>query len=221
MVVTVDLYSASFSGKLAKAIQRFELLSAAAKFSLSASLRRRREVDPRISIILHLCILSILPFIRGSTYGSLHRIPMSPRAIVNDSYGIMCGIIMFGVCRAAAALQHPRVPQLNTLITHSRDNSSNVPMTVVTRGFFHPRRLHTFRQWMMNYNWPIRFQLEALLRSGLSHTDDPLAISGPVSTLVLAGGTEFAADSKLRCKANGERPSNSVSGPLSGRSEET
>ncbi len=62
----------------------------------------------------------------------------------------------------------------------------------------------------MGYDWIVRFQLEALLRSGLSHTDDLLAICGSVSTLVLLGGTKFAADFlrrfpvKLWSRPNGE-----------------
>ncbi|KAI1796889.1 RdRP-domain-containing protein [Ganoderma leucocontextum] len=87
---------------------------------------------------------------------------------------------------------------------------SNILMSAVACGFFLPDRLNTFRQWIMSYDWPVRFQLEALLRSGLSHTDNLLAICGSVSTLVLVGGTEFAAgflrrfSEKLHSKSNSE-----------------
>ncbi|KAI1797142.1 RdRP-domain-containing protein [Ganoderma leucocontextum] len=87
---------------------------------------------------------------------------------------------------------------------------SKVQINVDEQGFFSPDKLKTTRQWILSYEWPVRFQLEALLRTGLTHTDDLLAICDSVSTLVRVDGMEFAADflrrfsEKLRSKSNGE-----------------
>lgn len=40
------------------------------------------------------------------------------------------------------------------------------------KGFFSPKQLHKFDAWIRQFNWPVAFQLEALLRSGLMHTED-------------------------------------------------
>ena len=88
---------------------------------------------------------------------------------------------------------------------------SKVQINVDERGFFSPSRLATTRQWIRGYAWPIRFQLEALLRTGFVHTDDLSAICETVSAdLVPVHDMEFAADflrrfsEKLRSKSNGE-----------------
>lgn len=42
------------------------------------------------------------------------------------------------------------------------------------KGFYSPRRLHEFHTWLEKFSWPVAFQLEALIRSGLMHTEDLL-----------------------------------------------
>ncbi|KAI0748499.1 RdRP-domain-containing protein [Daedaleopsis nitida] len=42
------------------------------------------------------------------------------------------------------------------------------------KGFYSPKRLHEFRNWLRQFDWPVAFQLEALIRSGLMHTEDLL-----------------------------------------------
>lgn len=88
---------------------------------------------------------------------------------------------------------------------------SKVQINVDTKGFFSPDKLKTTRQWILSYDWPIRFQLEALLRTGLVHTDDVLGICDSISRLVRVDGVDFAADflrrfsaENLRSKGNGE-----------------
>ena len=77
-------------------------------------------------------------------------------------------------------------------------------------GFFCTDKLKITQQWIMTYEWPIRFQLESLVRSGLTHTEDLAAVCEPVSTLIRTDGIDFAADfmrrftEKLRLKSNGE-----------------
>ena len=40
------------------------------------------------------------------------------------------------------------------------------------KGFFSPKQLHLFEIWLQQFSWPVAFQLEALLRGGLMHTED-------------------------------------------------
>ncbi|RPD66474.1 RdRP-domain-containing protein [Lentinus tigrinus ALCF2SS1-7] len=42
------------------------------------------------------------------------------------------------------------------------------------KGFFSPKQLYVFQTWMRQFSWPVAFQLEALVRSGLMHTEDLL-----------------------------------------------
>lgn len=43
-----------------------------------------------------------------------------------------------------------------------------------SQGFFSPRQLYTFHNWLNQFTWPVAFQLEALLRGGFLHTQDLL-----------------------------------------------
>ncbi|PIL35600.1 RNA-dependent RNA polymerase [Ganoderma sinense ZZ0214-1] len=88
---------------------------------------------------------------------------------------------------------------------------SKVQINVDRKGFFCPDKLKTARQLFLSYDWPVRFQLEALLRSGLAHTDDVLGLCDDVSELVRTQDIEFTADflrrfgaDRLRSKGNGE-----------------
>lgn len=42
------------------------------------------------------------------------------------------------------------------------------------KGFFSPKQLHIFTNWLRQFSWPVAFQLEALLRGGLMHSEDLL-----------------------------------------------
>ena len=42
------------------------------------------------------------------------------------------------------------------------------------QGFFSPRQLYSFHNWLKQFSWPVAFQLEALIRGGLMHTQDLL-----------------------------------------------
>ena len=85
---------------------------------------------------------------------------------------------------------------------------SEVNIASLSCGFFSPDKLKIVQ--LMSYEWPIRFQLKSLLRSGLAHTNDLVAVCEPVSTLIHTDGMDFAADfmrrfaEKLRSKSNSE-----------------
>ena len=81
-------------------------------------------------------------------------------------------------------------------------------------GFFRPERMKAVRQWIMGFDWPVRFQLEAMLLNGLANTGDLYSIRAHVETLVherpaLAGDflrrfserlkSKQSADSVLSC----------------------
>ena len=76
--------------------------------------------------------------------------------------------------------------------------------------FFSWGKLKIAQQWIVSYECPIRFQLETLLRSGLAHTHDLVAVCQPVETFIRTDDIGFAADfmrrfvEKLCSKSNGE-----------------
>lgn len=41
-------------------------------------------------------------------------------------------------------------------------------------GFFSPKQLHLYHNWVSQLPWPVAFQLESLLHNGLLHTEDLL-----------------------------------------------
>lgn len=47
-------------------------------------------------------------------------------------------------------------------------------LEALKRGFFAPRQLYLFREWVRGFDWLAAFQIEALLHNGLLHTDDLL-----------------------------------------------
>ena len=51
-------------------------------------------------------------------------------------------------------------------------------------GFFAAEEIQLSREWINKFDWPIRFQLEALLRNALVNTGDLYLISGLVEDLV-------------------------------------
>ena len=51
------------------------------------------------------------------------------------------------------------------------------------REFFTHKRLHHIRRWLIQFDWPVAFQLELLLHNSLLHTDDLLALSNPIHEL--------------------------------------
>ncbi|KAI0672875.1 RdRP-domain-containing protein [Trametes maxima] len=42
------------------------------------------------------------------------------------------------------------------------------------KGFFSPKQLHRFHLWLKQFDWPVAFQIEALLRGGIMTTEDIL-----------------------------------------------
>ena len=61
-------------------------------------------------------------------------------------------------------------------------DKAKIPIEVV--GFFTPEELDHARAWIQKFEWPVRFQLEALLRNGLANTADLYLISTLVESLV-------------------------------------
>lgn len=43
-------------------------------------------------------------------------------------------------------------------------------------GFFHPKKLYDIKVWVRSFDWPVAFQLEALLHNGLLTTEDLLGV---------------------------------------------
>ncbi|KAM5531730.1 hypothetical protein V8D89_014579 [Ganoderma adspersum] len=51
-------------------------------------------------------------------------------------------------------------------------------------GFFSPKQLHLYHNWVAQFPWAVAFQLEALLHNGLLHTEDLLNhFRGPIEKL--------------------------------------
>ncbi|KAI0647398.1 RdRP-domain-containing protein [Trametes meyenii] len=47
------------------------------------------------------------------------------------------------------------------------------------KGFFSPKQLHKFHIWLKQFDWPVAFQIEALLRGGFMTTEDMLGYFRP------------------------------------------
>ncbi|RPD60068.1 RdRP-domain-containing protein [Lentinus tigrinus ALCF2SS1-7] len=75
-------------------------------------------------------------------------------------------------------------------------------------GFFTKEELELSRQWIRSFEWPVRLQLEALLRNGLANTGDIFLIHKHVERLVqerpaLAADFLRRFSEKVKCRESG------------------
>ncbi|KAI0775229.1 RdRP-domain-containing protein [Trametes elegans] len=84
-----------------------------------------------------------------------------------------------------------------------------VPIEVRNCGFFRPQTMEVVREWILGFEWPVAFQLDALIRNGLLHTGDLYELRPDVEEMH-AADPDFAANvlrhfsEKLQSKQRGE-----------------
>ncbi|EIW57530.1 RdRP-domain-containing protein [Trametes versicolor FP-101664 SS1] len=88
-------------------------------------------------------------------------------------------------------------------------SSGKVQIDTDVCGFYRPETMRAVRSWIMRFEWPVAFQLEALLRNGLLNTGDMLDLRTDVEELHQED-PDFAADAlrhffeKLQSKQRSE-----------------
>ncbi|KAI0367741.1 RdRP-domain-containing protein [Pilatotrama ljubarskyi] len=70
---------------------------------------------------------------------------------------------------------------------------AKVPIDVQSCGFFRPKTMQAVRGWITNFEWPVAFQLDALLRNALLNTGDLYDLRADIEELH-EKDAEFAAD---------------------------
>ncbi|KZT06990.1 RdRP-domain-containing protein [Laetiporus sulphureus 93-53] len=114
------------------------------------------------------------------------------RVILNEEQGVDC----FEELCKVAGLQRP---------VRAKVEAYNC-------GFFLPKKLHNIKVWVRSFDWPVAFQLEALLHNGLLTTEDLLGVlRGPVVDLydkqrVQAGEVLRLYSAELRSRKSEETP---------------
>ncbi|KAI0929166.1 hypothetical protein AcW1_006187 [Taiwanofungus camphoratus] len=127
---------------------------------------------------------------------------------------------------AAHAVVAPYAHQLRIILHYEQDVDSFANLCRVaglqppiranveafSRGFFTPRKLYNVRTWVRSFNWPVAFQIEALLHNGLLNTEDLLNdLYNPINELYqkhcsIAGDTLRDFTAALRSRDPQESP---------------